>query len=64
MTTKEINGPVAKLCIWAEDMDGTYNTDCGCSFVMNAGTPEENDMKFCCYCGKELTAIYYAEELE
>lgn len=41
-------------CKWKEDNDGCWWTDCGQGFVLADGTPKENDMKFCCYCGKPL----------
>ena len=44
-------------CQWREDFDGNYDTDCKQSFCMIDGTPEENGMRFCCYCGKPLTAV-------
>ena len=29
-----------------------YETSCGYPFELTAGTPEENNMMFCPYCGK------------
>ena len=43
-----------KPCGWAYDEDGIWQTDCGESFVLMEGTPEDNDFRFCCYCGKNL----------
>ena len=40
-------------CAWHEE-DGCWATDCGEIFVINEGTPEENEMKFCCFCGKHI----------
>ncbi len=40
-------------CAWVEE-DGDWDTDCGHVFMINEGTPEENEMKFCCYCGKRI----------
>jgi hypothetical protein len=51
-------------CLWREDGDGNYDTDCGCCFVLNAGCPEENDMRFCCYCGSALVSVKYTPEEE
>ena len=42
------------LCGWNSDDDGTYHTGCGQLFVLNDGTPRENGMRFCCYCGGGL----------
>jgi len=49
-------------CTWVED-DGEWSTDCKHDFVLNEGTPEENDMIFCCFCGKRL-AQFPEEEQE
>ena len=44
-----------KSCYWALDSDGfAWETSCGGLFVINDGTPRENDMEFCPYCGKRL----------
>lgn len=45
-------------CEWALDEpdSGTWATDCGHMFTILAGTPTENRMAFCCYCGKPLKA--------
>ncbi len=48
-------------CNWAEDEDGNWFTDCGDGFTFIDGTPDENHMKFCCYCGKPLTVSRYKE---
>ena len=41
-------------CEWSQDNDGNWTTECGGMFVINEGTPKDNDMRFCCYCGKPL----------
>lgn len=41
-------------CIWTEDDDGTWATQCGHLFVLNDGTPLQNDMAYCPYCGNRL----------
>jgi hypothetical protein len=43
-----------KPCQWQQDPDGDWDTACGHRFIILAGTPTENDMRFCCYCGKPL----------
>jgi hypothetical protein len=47
-----------KTCEWKynEDYD-CYDTDCGNSFSLDNGTPKENCMKYCPYCGKEIYVI-------
>jgi hypothetical protein len=41
-------------CGWRVDEEGTWNTDCDNLFVIIEGTPQENDMRFCPYCGGSL----------
>lgn len=43
-----------KACEWRQDDDGSWDTDCENKFCIEEGTPEENGMRFCCYCGKKL----------
>ena len=42
------------VCIWHADEDGNWHTGCENLFVLNDGTPMENKMRFCCYCGQKL----------
>lgn len=44
-------------CDWIGGMDGVLETTCGHAFELNDGTPTENGMKFCCYCGQVLTYV-------
>lgn len=41
-------------CVWKEDNDGNWETACGGLFVIETGTPTDNGMDFCCYCGARL----------
>lgn len=44
-----------KKCRWVQDeWEGSWNTSCGHSFSIIDGTPTDNDMKFCCYCGGSI----------
>jgi len=44
-----------KKCKWTYDEDyNVHETDCGASFQIIEGTPKENNMKYCTYCGKEI----------
>lgn len=45
--------PQTTPCLWQQDEDGNYDTECGNRFVFIYGTPEDNGFKFCPYCGKE-----------
>ena len=40
-----------------DDFDG-YETSCGGLFHIIEGTPSENRMIFCPYCGKKIKSIY------
>lgn len=40
-------------CLWNND-DGCWETTCGNAFEINDGTPAENDMTYCCYCGGKI----------
>jgi hypothetical protein len=46
-------------CEWINEGDLDYNdgrwmTSCGNDFLLNEGSPTENKMSHCCYCGKVL----------
>jgi hypothetical protein len=52
----KIINPYAGKCKWEKDnLDyDQYKTSCGNMFVFFEGSPEDNKMKFCPYCGKEI----------
>ena len=52
-----------RVCEWAEE-DDYWQTDCGQKFTLIAGTPRENKMEFCCYCGRVLLQLPMPKELE
>lgn len=52
---------LAPVCKWQEDENGNWETECGDMFSLTNGTPHENQMAFCCYCGNELQQIRYKE---
>lgn len=43
-------------CVWSDD-EGCWATGCGHYFEINDGTPSENGMRFCAYCGKPLVEV-------
>ena len=50
-----IAGADNMVCNWyQDDGDGIWATDCGGVFEIIEGSPSDNDMKFCPYCGKPL----------
>lgn len=52
-----------KSCEWIQtDFDSnTWDSDCGNSFDLNDGSPSDNGMKFCPYCGRPLTEVKYQD---
>jgi len=40
-------------CIWSEEEDA-WMTSCDKAFSIVEGTPSDNGMKYCCYCGKNI----------
>ena len=49
-------------CLWVQDSDGIWNTNCGVAFEFNEGLPKDNHANFCHNCGKPLIADAYIEE--
>jgi hypothetical protein len=51
----------AKTCVWTDDTDmqGTWQPSCVDPseqlWYLDNGSPKENGMKYCCFCGKPLT---------
>ena len=44
----------AETCTWTEDPDGIWYTSCGQAHEFTTGTPEENEHRYCPYCGNVL----------
>lgn len=42
-------------CVWQCDEYGVWHTWCDHMFIINEGGPIDNSMKYCCFCGKEIT---------
>lgn len=55
-----------KKCIWLAvdepEVNDVFETGCGEMFQITHGSPHENNMKFCCYCGGKLHELYLTEE--
>ena len=51
-----------ETCNWEQQEDGYWETDCGESFDIFNGTPIENSMNYCCYCGKSLAETPFEYE--
>jgi hypothetical protein len=48
-----------RYCEWrlSDPDEGTWSTSCMCDFAILCGTPKQNDMRFCCYCGDPIREI-------
>jgi len=44
-------------CRWADDDDGIWRTECGGAWTLMAGTPTDNGMGWCPYCGRPLVEV-------
>jgi hypothetical protein len=55
---------VDRWCRWTPDEDGVYETTCGQMFQTAAGTPHENNMEYCCYCGRRLVSAAGAPSVD
>lgn len=53
-------------CVWAQDHEDSdvWVARCGQYFTLNEGTPSDNSMKFCCFCGRSLVVAPYELEPE
>lgn len=54
-------------CEWifceSYDMDGGHwDTGCDHAYTIMEGTPKENNMKYCTFCGKEIKEVEEAKE--
>jgi len=59
LSPSDAQRPVERLvtrrtCAWSDDDNGVYETECGNAFELNEGTPADNNMAYCCYCGRLL----------
>lgn len=44
----------SKECTWHLDDADMWEASCGYACTINEGTPEQNEMKYCCSCGGKL----------
>lgn len=56
--------PLPTKCTWSnsegaeeDDSDTHWVTSCNEDFILNDGTPEGNNMKYCCFCGKFIDQL-------
>lgn len=55
--------PTLLACCWSENSNGAWATGCGNLYEVNDGTPLENKMHFCCFCGRKLTESRYVDDI-
>ena len=53
-----------KHCVWHQDGEDsdTWGSKCGRYFRLDDGTPDDNHMRWCCYCGKPLESVIWTDE--
>jgi len=51
-------------CIWKADEESNWHTGCGEIYIILEGTPDENKMKFCTYCGKPLKQELFTDDYD
>ena len=52
-------------CLWTyDDIDDCYNTGCGNAYCLVDGTLEENDHKYCPYCGGPIQEDARAAQID
>jgi hypothetical protein len=54
---------IKSSCQWSEDSDGNWDTACGETFTFTDGGPKENRARWCPYCGGELVAAPYPQNV-
>lgn len=64
MKMQPIDHVGGKGCVWEEDEDDEWNTQCGESIGFDDGSPMTLGMLFCCYCGEPITYVVMGEEDE
>lgn len=53
-------------CNWYQNDENSagWSGDCGIDFWLEEGKPSENEMNYCCKCGKKLIEHKYEDESE
>jgi hypothetical protein len=57
MSALEANLAEHPFCTWTENEDDAWETSCNHIFEVNDGTPLENEMQFCPFCGKLIEEV-------
>lgn len=54
----------ATTCTWMQDGPDSdvWEASCRHTFRLDADTPTDNNMRFCCFCGKPLESAPWADE--
>jgi len=61
----QLPGAGKKVCGWKldETYGDAYDTGCGKMFAITDGTPADNKMKYCPFCGKRISEKKQSEEM-
>lgn len=54
---RKVAAELTKRCEWKSDEDGNWHTSCNEIYIIIEGTPTENSMRFCCYCGGAISEV-------
>jgi hypothetical protein len=48
----------SESCAWRlNPFSYAWDTGCGNAFILDEGTPQQNSMNFCCFCGNQLESM-------
>lgn len=54
----------SEACAWAGDGEGNWHTGCGSIFMLIDGSPTDNKMRHCPYCGSHISESAQAGDAE
>lgn len=49
---------IKKVCRWGYNGEALNETECDNAFQLTIGTPRDNKMKYCCFCGKRISQYH------
>jgi hypothetical protein len=53
--------PREETCLWTSDEDGIWTASCKQDWLFEEGSPRDNKMRFCHFCGRPLRQRSYRE---
>jgi len=55
---RRLKAELQPYCKWEQDGEwNLWDTDCGETFCLEAETPKENKMVYCCFCGRKIKEV-------